>query len=74
MSGEQNMCAAVYAGTLAINIALNFILIPKYGLAGAATATTIALIFEAVALYAAALYRLGVHMFIIPIRNNVNSD
>ena len=66
MSGEQKSCAVVYAVTLMINIALNFTLIPKYGLAGAATATTIALLFEAVALYATTLRRLGIHMFIIP--------
>ncbi len=66
MSGEQKACALVYAITLIINIVLNFTLIPKYGLAGAATATTIALIFEAIALYATTLRRLGIHMFIIP--------
>ncbi len=70
MSGEQNLCAAVYMVTLTFNIALNFILIPIYGLAGAATATTIALIFEAIALYVVTLHRLGVHMFIIPIWNH----
>lgn len=66
MSGEQKICAAVYALTLAINIALNLTLIPVYGLMGAAIATTIALIFEATALYATVLRRLGIHMFIIP--------
>lgn len=65
MSGEQKVCAAVYAVTLAINIALNFTLIPEYGLAGAASATSIALIFEAIALYAITRRRLGIHMFII---------
>jgi len=44
-------------------------LIPKYGLAGAASASTIALIFEAVALYVTTLRRLGIHMFIMPIKS-----
>ncbi len=65
MSGAQNICAMLYTCTLFINIALNFTLIPRFGLAGAAVATTIALIFEAFALYATALRFLGIHMFII---------
>ena len=69
MSGEQKACAVVYAITLTINIVLNFTLIPKYGLAGAASATTIAMIFEAIALYATTLRRLGIHMFIVPIKS-----
>lgn len=67
MSGEQNICAVVYAVTLLVNIALNFSLIPQYGLAGAAIATTVALVFEAFALYATTKRRLGIHMFIIPL-------
>ncbi len=66
MSGQQNICAVVYAVTLLINIVLNLTLIPEYGLAGAAIATTIALVFEALALYATTLRRLGIHMFIVP--------
>ncbi len=74
MSGEQKICAVVYAVTLVINIVLNFTLIPIYGLAGAATATTIALIFEAFALYATTLRRLGIHMFIIPLKRREDSE
>ncbi|RVA62069.1 lipopolysaccharide biosynthesis protein, partial [Mesorhizobium sp. M7A.F.Ca.CA.001.11.2.1] len=50
MSGNQNICAAVYAMTLAFNIALNVVLIPMFGLWGAAMATAFAMIFEAGAL------------------------
>ena len=39
MSGNQNVCAGVYALTLALNIALSVVLIPMYGLWGAAIAT-----------------------------------
>ncbi len=74
MSGEQKICAVVYAVTLVINIALNFTLIPVYGLAGAATATTIALIFEAFALYATTWRRLGIHMFIIPLKRKEGNE
>jgi O-antigen/teichoic acid export membrane protein len=68
MSGEQNMCAVVYAITLMVNIALNLVLIPIYGLTGAAIATTLALVFESFALYATTRRRLGIHMFIVPIK------
>jgi len=67
MSGEQKICAVVYAVTLAINVVLNFALIPIYGLAGAALATTLALLFESVALYTTTLWRLNIHMFILPL-------
>ncbi len=50
MSGHQNACAAVFAITLALNIGLNVMLIPEYGLWGAAVATAIAMCFEAIAL------------------------
>jgi O-antigen/teichoic acid export membrane protein len=67
MSGEQNVCAVIYAITLGVNIALNISLIPEYGLYGAAMATSSALLFEAFALYAITRRRLKVHMFIIPL-------
>ena len=64
MSGQQNTCAAVYGATLFVNIALNLMLIPTYGLYGAAWATTAAMVFEALALYAISLRTLGLHMFV----------
>ena len=64
MAGQQNICAAVYGVTLLVNILLNVTLIPIYGLYGAAWATTIAMIFEAAALYSITLRRLNIHMFI----------
>lgn len=50
MSGNQKVCAAVYALTLALNIALSVLLIPLIGLWGAALATTLSMVFEAAAL------------------------
>ena len=41
MSGNQNICAVVYALTLALNIALSVVLIPAFGLWGAAIATAV---------------------------------
>jgi O-antigen/teichoic acid export membrane protein len=43
MTGRQNLNMINSIGLAALNIALNIILIPKYGIAGAALATTIAL-------------------------------
>ncbi|MDH3525047.1 MAG: flippase [Acidobacteriota bacterium] len=43
MSGRQNWWLAASAGALALNVALNLVLIPRFGLVGAATATTISL-------------------------------
>ena len=64
MSGQQNACATVYGVTLTINIVLNLTLIPSFGLYGAAWATTMALIFEAAALYFVAYHRLNVKLFV----------
>ena len=64
MLGHQNMCATVYAVAFGMNLALNFALIPRFGMLGAAWATTIALVVESALLYMAARERLGLHVFI----------
>ncbi|TIS71329.1 MAG: lipopolysaccharide biosynthesis protein [Mesorhizobium sp.] len=64
MSGNQNICAAVYAMTLALNIALNVVLIPLFGLWGAAIATSLAMVFEAGALSFTVWRKLGIVMAI----------
>jgi len=74
MAGGQTSCAFIYAITLGVNIALNISLIPIYGLAGAAIATTFALGFESAALHVVAKRKLKVHAFIIPQRNLVSDS
>lgn len=70
MTGNQNICAFVYALTLGLNIALNIALIPPFHLWGAAMSITIATIFEAAALSFIVWRRLGIAMFIfIPARS-----
>ena len=66
MSGQQTVCAMIYAVTLGINIVLNLSLIPVLGLPGAAVATSFALAFESAALHTMAKRTLGLHAFIIP--------
>ena len=65
MSGQQKACAVAYGVTLVVNVVLNATLIPSFGLMGAATATTVALCFEAIALYALVQRRLGLRMFVL---------
>jgi O-antigen/teichoic acid export membrane protein len=64
MSGNQNICAAVYAGTLAVNLIGNAILIPQIGLWGAAIATATAMVFEATALAIVVWWKLGLRMVV----------
>ena len=64
MSGNQNICAFVYAMTLALNIALSVVLIPHFGLWGAAIATASSMIFEASALSFTVWRKLGIVMLI----------
>lgn len=72
MSGYQNVCAVVYAATLALNIGLNVVLIPTLGLWGAAIATSAAMIFEATALSFTVWRKLGIAMAVfIPARRGL---
>ncbi len=64
MLGERRSCALVYAGSFAINIALCVGLIPWLGIAGAAIANAVALVFESTSLFFLAKYRLGLHCLI----------
>ncbi|WP_180941541.1 lipopolysaccharide biosynthesis protein [Sinorhizobium mexicanum] len=54
MTGRQKLCAMLYATALGVNIALNIVLIPAFGLIGAACATAGAMFFEAAILHLAA--------------------
>ena len=65
MSGNQNVCAAVYGGALATNIIANIILIPVWGLWGAAVATAGAMTLEAVLLALVVWRRHGIAMTIL---------
>lgn len=64
MSGNQNICAALYVVALIVNISLNLLLIPMLGLSGAAVATICAMITEAATLSYAVRKRLNVTMFV----------
>ncbi len=62
MLGHQIICAKVLIGVVALNIAANFALVPHFGLLGAATATSFAVIVESVLLYGIANRVLGINV------------
>jgi O-antigen/teichoic acid export membrane protein len=64
MLGEQRVCALIYATAFAINFGACLALIPLFGTAGAAIATTTALIIESVMLFRVTKSRLGFHVFV----------
>lgn len=74
MTGNQNVCALVYALTLALNIGLNVLLIPRFGLWGAAIATTVSMCFEALSLSFTVWLRLGIVMTILAPRRRVREQ
>lgn len=63
MLGEQKLSAAVLFATALLNILLNFLLIPQFGLLGAATATATSLISAALMFYLAIRFKLNINIF-----------
>jgi O-antigen/teichoic acid export membrane protein len=64
MLGERRSCALVYAASFFIDLALCLALIPWLGIAGAAIANAVALVFESASLFYVAKYRLGLHCLV----------
>jgi O-antigen/teichoic acid export membrane protein len=64
MVGEQRACALVYAGAFAFNLAACVVLIPPFGIHGAAIATAAAVLVESGLLFFVTKWRLGLHVFI----------
>jgi len=64
MLGEQRICAIVYATAFGVNLGLCFVLIPLFGMLGAAIATASALTIESILLYMVTKTRLGFHVFV----------
>ena len=52
------------ATSFALDLVLCVVLIPPIGLAGAAIASSVALVFESASLFLVAKYRLGFHCFV----------
>jgi O-antigen/teichoic acid export membrane protein len=64
MLGERRSAALVYGLSFALNVLLCVLLIPRFGLAGAAIGSSVALVFESASLFLIAKRRLGLHCFI----------
>jgi O-antigen/teichoic acid export membrane protein len=64
MLGERRSCAHAYAGAFLLNVALCFVLIPRFGAMGAAIASAAALVFESAWLFLIAKFRLDFHCLI----------
>ena len=64
MLGEHRLCAAILSVSAVINLALNFALIPLFGLMGAAAATALAVATATLLLGWAAKRRLGLNLFV----------
>lgn len=65
MLGEQRTAAKVYFLAFIANLTASLILIPAYGMTGAACSVAIASTVEAVALFVAVRTRLGLHALIV---------
>ena len=63
MLGHQNVCALAYGLAFLLNLALCILLVPKFGLYGAAASTSIALVAESIILFLITRRRLGFHVF-----------
>lgn len=63
MAGEQSLCVKLYVVALAVNIGLNVLLIPLYGIQGAAYAAALGMLAEAILLHVAVRHRLGITLF-----------
>jgi O-antigen/teichoic acid export membrane protein len=63
--GQQKSSAIVLFTAVVLNIGLNFLLIPRFGLEGAAAATTLTVVYVCGVLFTVVKIRLGLHPFII---------
>ena len=63
MAGQQMLCVKLYAVALAVNIGLNILLLPLYGIEGAALAAAGAMAVEAVLLHVAVRRKLNIVLF-----------
>jgi O-antigen/teichoic acid export membrane protein len=64
MLGEQALCATVLTSAAIVNIALNFALVPNFGMIGAAVATSSSLIMAALMNYVVVWRRLEIEIAI----------
>ena len=64
MTGNQNATAAAYGAAAVLNIILNLVLVPRFGLEGAAAATAISLVMASIWLFISVRLRLNIIAFV----------
>lgn len=64
MLGEQRACALIAALAFAVNLGLCLLLVPRFGIEGAAWSITTAFILESALLFLVAKQKLGFHIFV----------
>lgn len=64
VAGKWHACLFVHVGAFALNLLLCLWLIPSAGVAGAATASAVAMVAESILLFVMAKWQLNVHGFI----------
>lgn len=77
MAGHQKICALVFGAALIANIVLNVLLIPTFGLYGAAAATALAMVVESVLVLLAVRRLFGISVWIFSLdmrRTDPTSD
>ena len=65
MLGRRRELAMIYAVTFVLNVALCCLLIPRFGIEGAAASTSAALVLGSIAVFVVAKRKLGIHVFIL---------
>jgi O-antigen/teichoic acid export membrane protein len=73
MAGHQKLCVGVYAVTLIAAIALYSVMIPLFGLTGAAVAAATAIMIESLLLHLAVRRTLGIKLFAFAARPQAGS-
>lgn len=66
MLGEQKLCAMILFAGAGLNLVLNFLMVPMWGLYGAAAATSVSLAGSAILFYLGGRRRLGLDISIWP--------
>jgi O-antigen/teichoic acid export membrane protein len=65
MLGEQRACALIAGLAFAVNLGLCLVLVPRFGVEGAAWSITTAFILETALLFIVAKQKLGFHIFVL---------
>jgi len=69
MTGHQNQAGAIIVGSTAVNIVLNVLLIPLFGLTGAAISTAFTMVLWNITMLVYVQRRLGINSMVITRRN-----